>query len=153
MKELVGNVIYGFDEEVTAWVAARVPGYRPARDAKALGIIKDRALVAGVVYDDWNGVHVQAAIAADSGRWASRSTLFHLFHYPFVSLGCQAISVLVPSSNIPSLNLASKLGFEGEAILKFAAHDGSALVIMKMFRDKCRWIGHGEKRWERAGGA
>jgi len=43
-------------------------------------------------------------------------------------------------TNLASLNLATKLGFEIEAMVKFAAHDGSPLVVLKLFRDACRWI-------------
>lgn len=147
MKRLVGNVLFGFDAEVAQWVAQRITNFTPCSDATALGVVSNGNLVAGVVFERWNGVHVEASIAADSQTWANRSTLFRLFHYPFEQLGCEAISVLVPSSNPQSLNLATKLGFEPEAIVKFAAHDGSSLVVLKMFKDNCRWIGsHGKRK-------
>ena len=140
MKQLVGNVLFGFDQEVAQWVAQRVSNFAPSADAKALGVVSNGELIAGVVFERWNGVHVEASIAADHQSWANRTTLFRLFNYPFNQLGCEAISVLVPSTNIQSLNLATKLGFELEANIKFAAHDGSSLVVLKMFRGKCRWI-------------
>lgn len=147
MKQLVGNVLFGFDAEVAQWVAQRIPNFSPSMDATALGVVADGELVAGVVFERWNGVHVEASIAADNPTWANRATLFRLFHYPFEQLGCEAISVLVPSSNPQSLNLATKLGFEPEAIVKFAAHDGSSLVVLKMFKDNCMWIGdHGKRK-------
>lgn len=153
MKTLVGNVLFGFDQEVAAWVAERIPGFTPSADARALGVVgKDTNLIAGVVYERWNGVHVEASIAAESPGWASRGTLFRLFNYPFNQLNCEAISVLVPSSNHQSLNLATKLGFEPEAMVKFAAHDGSSLVVLKMFKDNCMWIGDHGKRKQCTGG-
>lgn len=137
----VGNVLFGADARVTAWVAERVPGMQISMGARGLGVMRGEEIIAGVVYERWNGVHVEASIAADlSGAWATRSTLFSLFYYPFVTLGCEAISVVVPSTNPESLNLATKLGFEPEAFIRFAAHDGSTLVVMKQFREKCRWI-------------
>jgi len=150
-KQLVGNVVFGFDREVAQWVAQRIIGFSPSPDAKALGVVSNGELVAGVVYERWNGVHVEASIAANGQVWATRSTLFRIFHYPFNQLGCEAISVLVPSSNIPSLNLATKLGFEPEAIVRFAAHDGSSMVVLKMFKDKCKWIGDHGKRQQSTG--
>ena len=145
--ERLGNVIFGADRQVASWVAARIPGFRAPPLARALGVIKGDAMAAGVVFDNWNGIHVEAAIAAEEGvGWADRRTLHSLFYYPFGTLGCKAISVSVPSSNLASLNLATKLGFEAEAIIRYAAHDGSSLVIMKMFRETCKWIDHhGEK--------
>ena len=142
----VDNVLFGANRQVAEWVAARIPGFEASPRAKALGVINGRDLAAGVVYENWNGVHIEAAIAAEPGtRWASRTTLRHLFAYPFITLGCRAISVSVPSSNLRSLNLATKLGFEPEALVKYAAHDGSTLVVLKAFRENCRWIqDHGQ---------
>lgn len=140
MKTLVGNVLFGFDAEVAQWVSDRISGMSPSPDAMALGVVSGGELIAGVVFERWNGVHVEASIAATDKSWASRNTLFRLFHYPFNQLGCEAISVIVPSSNPESLNLATKLGFEPEAMIKFAAHDGSTLVVLKMFRNNCKWI-------------
>lgn len=131
----VGDVVFGADPVIAAWIATKIPDFVPTESAKALGVIKGGKVVAGVVFERWNGVHVEAAIAAEPGvLWASRSTLHSFFYYPFVTLGCLAISVSVPMSNIASLNLATKLGFESEAIIRYAAHDGSPLLILKMFK-------------------
>lgn len=136
----VGDVIFGFDREVGAWVEARIDGY-VYDGAPALGVWRQDRLVAGVTYDRYNGRHCEVSIAAvERSRWASRRTLGTLFAYPFVQLQCEALSVIVPSTNLPSLNLATKLGFRPEAIIRLAAHDGSDLVVLKMFRDDCRWI-------------
>jgi RimJ/RimL family protein N-acetyltransferase len=140
-----GNVLFGADERVAAWVAERIPGMTISPGARALGVLRGDDLVAGVVFERWNGVHVEASIAADTSvPWASRSVLFNWFHYPFVTLDCEAITVLVPSTNPVSLNLALKLGFEPEALVRFAAPDGSTLIVLKQFRNACRWISHGQ---------
>lgn len=144
MRALVGNVVFGFDKEVAHWVAARIPGFEVGPQCTALGVVHKKKLVAGAVFDRWNGVHIETAIAADlssRARWASRTTLKTLFNYPFLQLGCKAMTVGVPATNLESLNLATKLGFEVEALVKFAAHDGSSLIVLKMFKENCRWIG------------
>jgi hypothetical protein len=135
-------VIFGADRQVAGWVTEKIEGYQADEGARALGVIKGDKMAAGVVYERWNGVHVEAAIAAEPrSGWADRRTLHAIFYYPFVTLDCRAISVSVPMSNLPSLNLATKLGFEVEALIKYAAHDGSTLVVLKMFRENCKWIG------------
>ena len=136
-----GDVIYGADHQIAGWLAERIPGYKPDQGVRALGIMKRKKLVAAVSYERFNGVHIEASIAAEPGsRWADRSTLFHIFNYPFNQLGVKAISVTVPMSNLQSLNLATKLGFEPEALIAFAAQDGSTLVVLKQFKHACRWI-------------
>ena len=136
----VGNVLFGFDKEISLWVAERIPDFQPSQTAVSLGIVKDGDIVAGIVFENWNGVNIEASIAADDKAWANRETLFSVFHYPFNQLGCEAVTVLVASTNLKSLNLATKLGFEPEAMIKYAARDGSALIVLKMMKNNCKWI-------------
>lgn len=145
-----GRVLYGADGLVTQWVARHIPGFQASLDAKALGVFDGKRIVAGVVFERWNGVHAEVSIAAEPGsRWADRGTLFRLFDYPFRQIDCLALTVVVPQSNLSSLNLATKLGFKPEAIIAFAAHDGGPLIVLKMFRDQCRWINDGQG-WQSA---
>lgn len=148
-----GHVLYGADEAVIQWVGDQIPGYTPFAGATALGVIKGGRLVAGVVYERCNGFHVEASIAARPGTsWADRSTLFKLFDYPFRQLDCEAITVTVPGSNLESLNLALKLGFEPQAHVLFAAHDGSPLIVLQQFRNTCRWVNrHGQRQQSTSG--
>jgi hypothetical protein len=140
------NVLFGADDLVIRWAGRAIPGFMPSPGAKALGVVHRGELVAGVIYERFNGVHMEVAITARKGaRWATRHTLQHLFGYPFNQMRCIAISALVPASNLQSLNLALKLGFEAEAYVKFAAPDGSPMVVLKMYRDKCRWIHENDK--------
>lgn len=151
----IGAVVYGADLEVGTWVARQIPGYLLLPGARALGVIKGNKLVAGVIFERCNGFHVEASIAAVPGSgWADRSTLFHLFHYPFVTLGCEAVTLTIGGTNLPSLNLATKLGFTPIAQVPFAAHDGSPLIVLQMYRDQCGWIenGQGQKRGTGTGG-
>lgn len=149
----VGDVLFGADRQVCAWVAERIPGFHPDPQARALGVVKNRSMVAAVVFERYNGVHVEASIAAESGSgWADRRTLHALFFYPFVTLGCEAITVLVPCTNLSSINLATKLGFTMEAIVTYAAHDGGGLLVLKMLRNDCPWIPLDGKRQQGARG-
>jgi len=153
VRSIAGSVLYGCDHDVLIWVAERVPGFRVTDDDRALAVVHDGKIAAAVAYSEYNGVHVTVAIAAEGRRWATRDALLRLFGYPFCALNCEAISVLVASTNVQSLNLATKLGFKVEALIKFAAHDGSALIVLKMLKSECRWIENGQKRGQRTEGA
>lgn len=140
----VGPVIYGADAEITGWVAKRIPGYVTSPGARALGVVKDGRIVAGVTYERFNGANIEASIAAEPGaRWADRLVLHHIFAYPFLQLGVEAVTLLVALDNFASLNLATKLGFSQVAIVPFAAPGGAPLVILQMYAEQCRWIGRG----------
>lgn len=139
-----GNVFYGADDLVTNWVAKRIPGYRwhPGTTV-ALGIldVKTQQMAAGVVFENYNGLNIEGSIAAEPGAyWLTKDTLRQMFEYPFKQLNCACITLLVAGTNLKSLDFVTRMGFEGEAIVRFAAHDGSDLIVLKMFRDKCRWI-------------
>ena len=140
----VGSVVYGADAMVAEWIATQIPGFYRSPETKALGVIKGGELVAGVAYESHTGLNVMVSIAARPKRaWADRRTLFALFDYPFNQLGAQAMTAMVPLSNLESLNLATKLGFEVQAFIKYAAQDGGPLVVLQQYKDTCRWIGNG----------
>jgi RimJ/RimL family protein N-acetyltransferase len=140
------RVVYGMDAHVLEWLKPRIPAFVPQEGARALGIVDAAGTpVAGVAYEQYNGIHLLASIAAEPGAaWCSRKVLARIFGYPFLELDCQAISLIVAATNLPSLNLATKLGFHGEAVIKCAAYDGSDVIVLKMFREECRWIAHGQ---------
>jgi hypothetical protein len=136
-----GNVLFGADRQVIQWVTDRVPGFTALPGAVGLAVMSGSRAAAGVVFDEYNGVHVACAIAVEpSLTWATPRTLRTLFGYPFETLGCLAVTVAVASTNLPSLNLATGLGFRPVAMVRFAAHDGSALVVCQMTRQECRWL-------------
>lgn len=139
--QLIGAVLYKADAAVLRWMAERIPEFEITAHARALGVVRHETLVAGVSYERFNGVHLEMAIAAEPGSgWADRSTLARLFAYPFLHLDCLAVSVLVAETNLASMNLATKLGFKPEAMVKYAAPDGGTLFVLKMLRDDCRWL-------------
>lgn len=140
------NVLYGADDFVANWVSRRTGEPVPKPRAGALGIIVGGKMAGGVAYTNWNGANVQVHIAIENKRALTRRVLQHLFWYPFVSLKCQAITVLVARSNITSLNLATKLGFTLEAIVRLAAANGDDVLVLKLWRSDCRWIPGDDER-------
>lgn len=140
-----GSVLYGADDVIKRWVTERSPGFAVPQDCTTMGIIKRKRLVAAVLFERYNGAGVEANIVALPGsRWADRRTLFALGHYVFLQLRCEVVTVSVAASNLASLNLTMKLGFKPVAFVKFAAHDGGALVILQLSRnDAGRWLDHG----------
>lgn len=100
--------------------------------------MKDGKLVAGVLYEDWNGANVVCHIAGD-GQWLNRRFLWAMFDYPFNQLGVKRITGIVPSCNTQARRFDEHLGFELEATLHDAHPQGDLLVYV-MPRSKCRWL-------------
>lgn len=110
------------------WVAGR---------GTAIGWAKDGEIVAGVLYEDWNGANVICHIRAE-GRLGSPYFLSVIFDYPFNQLGVKRITVPISSNNAPCIRMVKNMGFRLEATLKEAAPDGD-LLIFRLFRDECRF--------------
>lgn len=123
---------------VGPWVCANAGGQWVPGRATAIGWMKRGALVAGVLYEDWNRAHVVCHIAG-MGRWATREFLRVIFDYPFRQLAVKRITVPVASTNAKAVQFVEHLGFTLEAKLKDAHPEGD-LLIYKMTPAECRWL-------------
>ena len=107
---------------------------------KALGLERNGELVAGVLYEGYNGVNVWMHVRAEPHRWFNYEFLRYCFTYPFEELGCARVSGFVEASNERARRFDERLGFEPEAVLKGAARDGGDVILYVMWRDKCRFL-------------
>ncbi len=126
-------------EIVGPWVASRTGGtWSPGRGT-AIGKLDDQGnLIAGVLYEDWNGANIMCHIAGE-GHWASRRFLNVIFDYPFNQLKVKRITVPVGSTNIKSIHLVTRMGFALESTLAQAIPDGD-LHLFRMFRIECQYL-------------
>lgn len=107
---------------------------------KGIGLEKDGELIAGVLYEGFNGHNVWMHVAAnDDGHWLNRRFLRAAFEYPFEQLELKRVSGFVAASNERARRFDEHLGFELEATLSGAAHDGGDALVYVMWRDKCRF--------------
>lgn len=127
-------------ERIGPWVCERAGGqWMPGRGT-AIGLERDGELVAGVLYEDFNGANVVMHVASDGTRqWLNLEYLHKCFEYPFAQLGCARVTGIVPSANEAALHFDMRLGFEVEARLEGAHPDGD-LIVLRMKREECRWI-------------
>ena len=125
-------------EIIGPWVAEQTGFKWIPKRSSAIGRIKGGEIVAGVLYEDYNGVNVVCHIAG-VGRWMNRSLLCLIFDYPFRVLGCSRITAVIAESNEKSRKLVEHMGFTVEANLHQAHPDGD-LIVYKMTLDNCRWL-------------
>ena len=120
------------------WVCEKTGGtWTPARGS-ALGLIKDEKIIAGVLYEDWNGANIVCHIRGENG-WANRKFLGTIFDFPFNGLKVKRITVPVASTNQDSVRLVEHMGFKLECTLKQATPDGD-LLLYAMFKEECKYI-------------
>ena len=114
---------------------------QPVGGMKGLGLERDGELVAGVLYEGFNGRNVWMHVAAEPGRkWATPEFLRYCFHYPFNEMGVSRVSGYVSAGNAQAVKLDEHLGFKREAVLSGAAEDGSDVWIYVMRRADCRFL-------------
>lgn len=125
---------------VLAFVRQHMP-MAAVENMKALGLVRDGQLVAGVLYEGFNGRNVWMHVAAEpTRRWMNRQYLWYCFHYPFNEMGVDRISGYVNASNEQAVAFDEHLGFQREATLEGAAPDGGDVFIYVMRRHNCRFL-------------
>ena len=130
--------------EVVSWVAERA-GVSVTSRATALGWMKDK-LMAGVIYDDFNGANMMTHIAGEGKRWMTREYLWTIFSYPFDLCGVKRITATVAEGNEASQLFVEHLGFTLEAELE-DAHPTGNMLLYRMMKKDCRFLD--QKRFSR----
>lgn len=96
-------------------------------------------LIAGVLYDEYNGTSIRMHVAAIGRRWMTKEYLWMCFHYPFEQLKVNKIIGLVGSGNANAIAFDEHLGFKLEHSIVDAHKDG-ALLVYTMKREQCRFL-------------
>ena len=107
---------------------------------RGLGLERDGELIAGVLYEGWNGHNVWMHVATTPGKKWTLEFLRYCFHYPFIELGCRRVSGYVEASNAAARRFDEHLGFQQEAVLRGAASDGGDVILYVMWRKDCRYV-------------
>ena len=134
------SIVTNIDDYVKAWVAKRI-GINGFGPSTAIGVQRDGQLIAGAVFHDYrpkNG-QIEASIASDSPRWATRSVLYSLFAYPFIQCDANRLLVTCDESNDKAMKMNKQLGFTPEGILRQMYYPNDA-IIFGMLKDECKWI-------------
>jgi RimJ/RimL family protein N-acetyltransferase len=106
-----------------------------------LGLKKDGEMVAGVLFDGFNGTNVWMHVAAvPTKRWMTKQYLKESFSYPFDVLKAKRITGYVEASNHAARKFDEHLGFKQEAVLSGAAADGGDVIIYAMRREDCKYV-------------
>ncbi len=136
------TIISGKDR-VVPWVAKKL--FARFNADEGIGLDQDGEMIAGVVYEDWNGASFVVHIVVQGIM--TPKYLAAIFHYPFVYCGASKLIAPIPESNEESVRFVKKLGFREEARLHDAHPDGSVLLYT-MTPDQCRFIGekHGKRQ-------
>jgi len=128
-------------DAVLPFMRERIPGFAACEGQRGIGLRRDGVLVAGAVYEGFNGRNLWMHVAAESGaRWLVRDYLRACFAYPFLVCGVERVSGYVNASNLAARRFDEHLGFQEEARLRGAAPDGGDVILYVMWRKDCRYV-------------
>lgn len=139
------RIVLHQDEIVGRWVCRMTGGEYSG--GVAIGMADDVKLIAGVLYDTYNGASIAMHVAGHARSWMTREYLWMCFHYPFEQLKVKKVIGLVSENNGQARRFDEHLGFVLETRIKDAHPDGD-LLIYSMTRQQCRFLElkrHGRK--------
>lgn len=119
------------------WTAQRAETPFWEERHQALGLVKDGQIIAGVIYESFNGKSVLAHIAIE-GR-LTRYFLWAIFDYPYRICGVSKVICPVVVSNARSVRLVEHMGFTTEATLTDCHPEGD-LRLYTLRREDCRFL-------------
>jgi RimJ/RimL family protein N-acetyltransferase len=123
---------------VGPWVCAEAGGTWVPGRGTAIGRLKDGKLIAGVLYEDFNGANVVCHIRGEPD-WATREYLGVIYDYPFNQIGVRRITVPVCSTNKKCITLVTHMGFTLESELVGATRLGN-MLLFRMFKEECKYL-------------
>ena len=123
--------------EVGLWAANKLGCGYFEQQSQAIGLKRDDRLIAGVIYENWNGRAITCHIVI-AGRMTP-TYLREVFRYPFVTCGVDKIIAPVSSANAKAARLVENMGFVPEARITGAAADGD-LIFYTLNKHNCRFI-------------
>ncbi len=132
------QVVRGHDEQVRKWVQNEL-GEPISGDARALGLVHDDELIAGIVYHNYKGFMVECSLATTSRKWCQKDVIRAFMSYPFEELGCIRFHATCRKSNKKMRKLFEGLGFKYEGCAR-QAYDGTEdAMIYSILKDENKW--------------
>ncbi len=143
--EKFGKLVFNADHIFSAYLRGKlsVDGYARGDNERIVGLADENNKILGACsFYDWNGVNVTVSFASEGplSGWADKETLARLFDFVFRYAGHSRLTAFVTATNKTSQRLLWQTGFECEATLNRAGHDGSDIQIWRMFRENCPWL-------------
>ena len=127
-------------DAVAAFLRARGNPVDLGENQTAIGARRRGELVAGALFERWNGHNIWVHVAYRDPHATSRTFFRECLVYAFGLCRVQRVSAMVAASNAASLRAARKFGFRDEAVLKGAAEDGGDMLVLALRRQECRYV-------------
>lgn len=132
-------------ERVASWVMKEL-GVRAAKPYRAMALVGDnQRVVAGVVYNGYNGANVDITVYAPGHLTAS--AMAAVFRYAFDKLRCTRVTARTRRDNpLHRDQILTRMGFKQEATAPHYYGPRDDAIVYRMLRRECPWIGDRDGR-------
>lgn len=134
------RIVWNEPARVGVWVCQRLGSEFNEKLSTAIGLEKDGLLIAGVLFDNYNGRSIAMHVAGEGGHWMTREFAKACFGYAFNQCKVNKILGYVDSQNLAARRYDEHLGFVLEAVIPDAGRYED-LYIYSMTAAQCRFIG------------
>src|SRR2546429_4846832 len=125
-------------KSVGFWVAKRMGGSFCPDEAVAIGLERHGKLIAGTIFEQWNGRSMVCHMAIDG--LMTPEYLRGIAEYAFKTCGAYKIIAPVYSDNWKAMRLIPHLGFTEEAAIESACPGGDDIVFFTMTVWDCPFL-------------
>lgn len=133
------RLIFSEHQRVADWCEERIVHFSGwGTDPKAIGYEVGGVLKGGVVYTNYTPANVFASIVLEAPL--TKRFLYAMFYNPFMQWKVRHISCAIEESNLASINLCARMGFQQEGRLRESAINGEDVILMGMLKTECRFI-------------
>jgi RimJ/RimL family protein N-acetyltransferase len=138
-------LLYGHDRELCLWAGQQlglVGAIKTSAAPVAIGVALHGQIVAAAVFHDYRPPSIEVTFVTTTPRWASRSNIKAILHYPFCQLGCKRVTAVTAEHNRPARAFLERLGFSQEGVHPDVYDDSASAGISYglLRRDAERWL-------------
>lgn len=135
------NILFDRPDIVGPWVYQRTGGVFLPQISQCIGQLDSNGnVVAGVVFEGYNGATMKSHIAVEAGHSLNRQMLWAIGRYAFEEMKVKKLIGIVDSTNEKALKLDKKFGFVEECRIAGGTPDGD-MVILSLSPENYRYKG------------
>jgi RimJ/RimL family protein N-acetyltransferase len=133
------TLIFDQKARIGAWVAEQVEQTADWGSFYAMGAEQDGEIVAGIVFNNFNGHNATCHIAVLRTGKHLVELMKHGAHYAFNHCKLDRLTGMVDASNPKALKLDRHIGFQDEFVMPKAAADGGDLHVLVLWPENFRY--------------
>lgn len=150
------RLVYGYDQIVSNWVAARIPnmGGLPFPPSTAIGVVDNNDQpIGGVVFTNHQPQYgsIDISCASITPRWLTKRLIRGIFAYPFGQLKVGRVTAITPRTATSSRRFLEQFGFKLEGLVRrgFGTDDAVVYGLLAEEWQNTRWMQNRTSQGER----